>query len=174
MLSNRLPPLPAHHCRAAAFHRPYAGPQGRRQALLSFVSEGGTTCTAVPPQPAPPGIDADGAAGPAGDSPQALPVAPAGGELPLSIPRRLQHKQGLGRRLSLQPAPPSPQVRAPAGPHPCLRLWCLHSPAQVLFLFHSAFACQAQSGQTATQRTPLLCVFAGGVCAGGGAACARS
>ena len=104
--THHLLPCP---CSTTAFLRPYAGPQGRRQALLSFVSEGGATCFALPPVPldAPP-PEAEGADG--GGSDDSDPAPAAGEEAQLIIPRRLQHRQGLGRRLSLQPVPASPQV----------------------------------------------------------------
>ncbi|KAL4423969.1 hypothetical protein ABPG75_001270 [Micractinium tetrahymenae] len=87
----------------AAFRRAYSGPQGRRQALLSFVSEGGATCYALAPGP-PPASEAEGGDGSAelqggGHS------SDCGG---LLIPRRLQQREGL-RRRSLLPALPSPQ-----------------------------------------------------------------
>lgn len=93
-----------HACRVASavFRRPYSGPQGRRQALLSFVSENGATCFAVPPG-VPVGGDSDAGNASAGRAPEQQ----GGG---LVIPRRLQHKEGQWRRRNQQPGFPSPQV----------------------------------------------------------------
>lgn len=77
---------------------------------MSFVSDGGANCFALPPVPPADGEGGEGSAGPASDT-TASPSGAAGGEVSgLVIPRRLQHRQGLGRRLSMQPDAPSLQV----------------------------------------------------------------
>ncbi len=79
---------------------------------MSFVSEGGANCFALPPVPPADDEGGEGLQGSASE-PVASPGGPAsgGGDGGLVIPRRLQHRQGLGRRLSLQPDQPTLQVR---------------------------------------------------------------
>lgn len=77
---------------------------------MSFVSEGGANCFALPPVPPADGEGSEGPAGPAPDMATASPSGDGGEDSGLVIPRRLQHRQGLGRRLSMQPDPPLLQV----------------------------------------------------------------
>lgn len=147
-------------CSAAAFRRPYCGPQGRRQALLSFVSEGGGTCYALAPPP-PPADSADGADGGA-EPPCGGPTWPCG---QLLIPRRLQHRQGLRRRslLPLSPAPQacgSPPQRVACASGSSLQAAalppCLPAPILLLLAHHRSAMCTHTWAPWASTHAPFV------------------